>query len=364
MGFKSVLFFVLFVSFVVRFAMAKEFSDSGVTRSASAILASYYQDAAARLKKIVLSPPGKTEGSRAYRAAWAAQQIQQIDQLNRSIKKSVSGWIGKNLPAAYGEGLALADRQAKEAGLKVDRGGVVPIKGTIGSFAKIDDRTVAVFARDTFADLSKAAESMTDRASKLLRTTAQENLSEEQINTILAGGVIEGRPLDTIRNLREQLRAVAGDKVTIVDKNGDPMEFDVGYYAEMVARTRTRQATVIARHERLAELDIDLVAIVGRVSNNFCSAFLGQVFSLSGKSTKYPAYDSLPGGGPPFHPHCSKSTRPFIEELASDAQVEAAQGVEDSQKLLGMDTTKAQRAYKDLQIRQQVENDYVKSTKA
>ena len=54
-----------------------------------------------------------------------------------------------------------------------------------------------------------------------------------------------------------------------------------------------------ARHERLGELGLDLVAFVGRVSDNFCSAFLGQVFSLSGTSNKYPAYASLPGGGPP-----------------------------------------------------------------
>jgi hypothetical protein len=136
------------------------------------------------------------------------------------------------------------------------------------------------------------------------------------------------------------------------------MNFDVGYYAEMVARTKTREASVDARHERLSELGLDLVAIVGRISKNFCTAFLGQVFSLSGNSDKYPAYSSLPGGGPPFHPNCSKSTRPFVEELASDKQLDQADGLDDADKLLGMDATQAQRAFKDLQIHAQQKDRY------
>jgi hypothetical protein len=132
----------------------------------------------------------------------------------------------------------------------------------------------------------------------------------------------------------------------------------VGYYAELVARTRTREAQVQARHERLGELGIDLVSIVGRISNSFCTAFLGQVFSLSGTSAKYPAYASLPGGGPPFHPNCSKSTRPYVEALATQAQAEQAETLPDAQQLLGQDVATAQRRYKDLQIRNQVEDRY------
>jgi hypothetical protein len=159
------------------------------------------------------------------------------------------------------------------------------------------------------------------------------------------------------------LRAVHGDRVSIIDKNGDPMEFGVGHYADMVARTKTRQATVTARHGRLEELGLDLVSIVGRVSQYFCTAFLGQVFSLSGKSEKYPAYSELPGGGPPFHPNCSKSTRPFVEELADERQMAAAEPLEDAGTLLGMDVSRAQRAFKDLQLHAQVKDRYAMTEK-
>lgn len=324
--------------------MAKsDFTSTGVPDPVAAQLASYYKDATARLKKVVLHPPGGTQASREYRQAWAANQIQQLDRYMLALKGKASGWVGKNIPAAMTAGVKLAHEQAVDAGVKTP-GALVE-----GSFSLIDQHVVRTLAIDTVADLHRAADSIADRGKSVLRQTAQQGLAESEINKILAGGVIEGRPLDTIRRLKAELEEIHGETVEVNGKN-----FDVGYYAEMVARTKTRQATVVARHERLGDLGLDLVAIIGRLSDNFCSAFLGQVFSLSGKSTKYPAYASLPGGGPPFHPNCSKSTRPFIEELASDSQLDRASGVEDAQTLLQMKPTEAQRAYKDLQIRQQI----------
>lgn len=335
-------------------AMAmRELSDSGVPRDVSAQLASYFADASQRLKKIVLNPPGRTAASQAYRAAFAADRVFQIDRILASLKTAASTWAGKNIPTAASAGIRLAHRQAVEAGVKT-RGDVVA-----GKFTLVDQRAVQQFAIDTIGDLHKAADSMGATAKSALRHTQQQGLSEAQINQVLAVGVIEGRPRDTIRALRAELEKVHGEKVEI---NG--RSFDVRYYAEMVARTKARQATVHARHERLAALDLDLVMIVGRISNNFCTAFLGQVFSLGGKSSKYPAYASLPGGGPPFHPNCSKSTRPFVEELATKREERMAEPDDTVGRLLGTDPTTAQRAFKDLQLKQDVQKRYATTEKA
>lgn len=329
----------------------KELSDSGVPRDVSAQLASYFSEAAKRLKPIVLNPPGRTQASQDYRAAFAAQKISQIDRILADLKVRGSGWVGKQIPAAFTAGIRLAHKQAVEAGVR-PRGDLVA-----GKFTLVDQRTVQQFAVDTIADLHKAADSMGDVAKSTLRRTQQLGLSEAEINQVLAVGVIEGRPRDTIRALRVELEKVHGETVEINGRN-----YDTRYYAELVARTKTRQATVNARHERLQALDLDLVMIVGRISNNFCTAFLGQVFSLSGNHPKYPALSSI--DGPPFHPNCSKSTRPFVEELATAREEKMAEPDETVSKLFGLNAAEAQRAYKDLQLRQDVQKRYATTEKA
>lgn len=334
-------------------------SDSGVTRGESDLLVEIYRAALGRLKTIVLKPGGATAAGQAFRRARASTLVAQVDAILRQLKAQASGWVGAKMPQAYRDGLAAGDRQAEEAGVRVAGSGLS------GSFGLVDQQAVVVLARDAMADLSKAADSAGDRAKRLLRQTAEMGLGGAAINAILAGGVIEGTPVETIRSLRDALKAVHGETVTIVDKNGRPIEFDAGTYAELVARTRTREAVEHARHSRLAALGIDVVVIIGRVSNTFCTAYLGKAFSLSGNHPKYPALSSLPNGkGPPFHPRCSKSTRPFVEELATEKQLDDAAPDADVAKVITRDPAVAQRVFKDLQVRAKVEDRYVRSTKS
>lgn len=332
--------------------MTPEFANSGAPQGVVDELVKLYRDAAARLREEVLHPQGRTQSARDFKAGRAAQQLAQIDRILASLKQNAAGWIGTNLPQVFVDGITRANQQARDAG-------VLPPDSPIqGSFSLVNEGTVEIFAKDIYHDLGGAADSMGQQAKRVLRETRQQDLDERDVDRILAGGVIEGKPTQAIRQLRDALRAVAGDVVTVIDKNGHPIQFETGYYASMVARTKTRQATVKARHQRLEGLGLDLVSIVGRVSRYFCTAYLGQVFSLSGRSDKYPALASLPSGGPPFHPNCSKSTRPFIEGLASEKQLDDAEGDDDQPQMLNIDTATAQRRYKDLQIEQQVRQRY------
>ena len=144
----------------------------------------------------------------------------------------------------------------------------------------------------------------------------------------------------------EALKTVHGNKVIVKDKNGDDMAFDVGKYAKMVATTQTQQASVMARHQRLHELGVDLVMVIGSNSENFCTEFVGKVFSISGNHPKYPPLADLPWGGPPFHPNCSKTTRPFIEDLADPEDLERAVPDQGSRSMLKQTPSQAQRIYR------------------
>lgn len=312
-----------------------------------------YEAAAAHMRSAILHPPGNKASSQAWRKAVAEDKLQQLERLIRQLKSKAATWTGRAMTEAMQIGVRDANAQARGWGLTIPTpAGPFGHVGT-ESFAVIDKGAVEVLMRDAYGDLAKAADSMQATAGKLLRQTAQHGLAESDINRILAGGIIEGTPRDTIRALRQELvRVNDGQVVTITNKNGDEMHFDAAHYARLVVVTKTREAVTEARHERLRELDIDLVSIIGRVSKNFCTAFLGRVFSIGGKraGSKYPPIESCPYGGPPFHPNCTKSTRAFIEELANDQQLAQAPLSADEKKLLNVDATKAQRNYQDLQL--------------
>lgn len=285
---------------------------------------------AKRLRETIINPPGKSDGAQRWNQARAARILAQVDREIAALKKQAAEWTGPALQQAMDQGIAAADRQANQAGIVPPSRGGARLAGT---FDTVDRGAAAVLARDTLTDLAQAAESMRDQARTALRRMAAAGVSNAEVNAILTGGVIEGHPVRAIRELREALAKVHGGKVTIMSKAG-PMEFKTGYYAEMVARTKTREAVVRARHQRLSDTGIDLVVVTGRISANFCTAYVGKVFSISGDHPKYPPLSSLPGGGPPFHPNCSKGTAPFIEALADPQAIAAGEPDRDTNLML------------------------------
>ncbi|HVS73116.1 MAG TPA: hypothetical protein VHQ47_17810 [Phycisphaerae bacterium] len=279
-------------------------------------LAGYYEDAAARLSQIVISPPGRTAAAQEFNHARAAQQLAQVNREIFLLRHHASQWTSEAITDAVRRGTLLADKQAASAGIQAP--------GLSGSFGAINTQAVEVLARDTIGDLYKAADSMGNTAAFALRKMAATGVTNAQVNQIIAGrAIIEGQPQAAVRELRDLLEKVHGKRVVIQGKSG-PISFDTGYYAKMIATTKTREAVVTANSHRLQQHGIDLVRIVGKVSVHFCTAFLGHVYSISGGHSRYPALSSLPSGGPPFHPNCSKSTVPFIEGLSTPDAADAA----------------------------------------
>ena len=328
-------------------AGAPDISNAGIPQDEVRLVVSWYKEFAARARAEIFNPPGTTQNSRDARMAMAASRINQLQKLAGQLDQKAASWVGRRMPTVVQQGRVTADRQALEVGVHAN----VKV-GT--AFNLVDSQALHVVARDTLADLRKASGGVLKTAARVLRATADNGLTQGEINDVIKGRLIEGRRDEAIRQLRGDLERVnKGNIVQITTRTGGTMHLDAGDYASTIVRTKTREAVVQARIERFTELDLDLVSITGRLSANFCSAFLNQVFSISGKSSKYPALNSLPGGGPPFHPNCSKSVRPFVESLASAAQIKAAEPAADVGKLLGTDPTRAQRLYKDLQLHAQ-----------
>lgn len=107
----------------------------------------------------------------------------------------------------------------------------------------------------------------------------------------LTSGDIAGKIMAKLKDMIS-----GGDFIKI---NG--RSFNLKSYAELVARTRMREAGTEATIEQCKQYDNDLVEIPEHASVcEECIPHIGKVFSISGTSDTYP---ELPDGGPPWHPN-------------------------------------------------------------
>ena len=288
------------------------------------------------LLELQADPNRRASIFREIRAAQMTVAIQQrLDRLNAQTRVLLDGPLSKGIVEAIRRG----DEELEKIGLPLDRS----IPGSGASFGLIDGEAVELIAQDTLnkatqtiaADLGNAARQHATNATELFRSLSASSIvadrasGEASVNRAIARGLITGNPTIADRAIRE-LFAADSDEAKRVRKLGNK-QIEVGkatmsvrHYARTVAITRTREATVEARHLRLQERGVNLVQITGKNSGNFCTAFIGLVCSLGPapqiEGLRIVELATLPGGGPPFHPNCSKGSAPYIHELASPAR--------------------------------------------
>jgi hypothetical protein len=325
------------------------FAD-GIPRSAEQVLVDVYQRAGQRIAAMVTNPTGGRAHARKFNRARAAVLGKQIDQVLKEVKGFTVAWAPQAASSAFARGLRDANSQLTQAGVRMDP------RTLTGSFSVIDRRTVAVIAADMAVSLDAALSDQAKSARRVLRAISSTAVADSQVSEIIAAGAVSGDVRATYKAMRKAIAdgAVASGELSAADvdsyrRAGQQIirvgnaDLTVRQYAQMLVRTRTRQATVQARHERLIQHDVRLVSIVGALSENFCTAYLGRVFSIDGSDDRYPSLAELPGGGPPFHPNCSKSTRAFIERFASTDQKRQAHVTDD--RFVTTDRAEAQAVY-------------------
>jgi len=92
-----------------------------------------------------------------------------------------------------------------------------------------------------------------------------------------------------------------------VDRAG--RKWDLERYANMVARTVTRQASVAATVDACSRHDHDLVQVSSHGTDcPICKPLEGQIFSLSGNDPRYPKWNYQI----PAHPNCKHVIAPYV----------------------------------------------------
>ncbi len=276
-------------------------------------------DLALAIEQLAESPDRRSAQFRQGRAAQLQGTFQR--RLNALGQRALPGLMNAG-EDGFKRGLRQARAQLNDVGL----GPVVRAAGSSFSFGVQDRRIVEIAARDMLQRLQSGAGDHAARSVGLFRSLGAGPLfgRDVEVTRIIARGLTTGSPIKADRALRdlfrdpnaperESYRRIGAKQITVGGWTGP-----VRTYTSTVVRTRSREATEAARHERLGENGIELVQIVGATSVNFCTRFLGLVVALGNAQGGFPSISELPSSGPPFHPNCSKSTAAYIDGVTSD----------------------------------------------
>ena len=234
----------------------------------------------------------------------AKQLLAQVDVVTAQLNNGVYKWAKSSLPYAYDEGIDLAGERLKA--LKVTR--------FVSYDAKIHTSAVDALISDVSTELIMANSSIDKLFSRVALQTQQTALQDAEISRMISEGLIEGETRRGISNkILDELKTQLGEEKYLVinGKNYRPDK-----YAELVARTRTREATTQGTINTALRYGVDTVQWDAHAEVcEYCQQFSGRVYSISGTDKDFPALTEKP----PLHPNCvigsTEIVSPDIEKV-------------------------------------------------
>lgn len=295
-------------------------------------LAEFYRNGVRELRERAVQRLVKDTRKLSPTARHARALMREVAEILQDLDEEAAEWIAKEIPKAYLRGVRTADLSFGEIGLSTQPG-LRPL---------VHREAIEVLVNDLQDDLGEVPIRIGKNYRTLTRRTQLQAAQDKAITETTARGILEGKQRREVsREIRMKLIDDLGDAPLVI--NG--RSYDVGKYAEMVARTKTAEAQTAGTVNRVIDAGHDLVMVTAHGADDGCSYYEGKVFSISGTSEKYPALDSLPNGGPPFHPNCRHGLAPFVDDLASGAEKRRAKGVSDA--VLGKPYGEVEKLYKN-----------------
>ena len=238
----------------------------------------------------------------------------QIDAILAALSAEIEDVSSSTTQQAYRSGVNLTLAAMKRQGAALSR---------IDMGNQLHTGAIQVVADQMAMDLLEANGSLGDHAHRILRKVKAAQIEESTVNEAISRGLVEGETLrQTSRNLKKGIQKSIGDgvKVKVHGKDGVTRHYDPGYYAEMVAQARTREATTQANINGALEFGITLFQVsFHEGACDYCVQFQGKVYSLDGKEGGFPKLEEKP----PYHPWCEHVLVPFVPEAKDESEVEA-----------------------------------------
>jgi SPP1 gp7 family putative phage head morphogenesis protein len=231
--------------------------------------------------------------------ARANQILHQTDKIIKSLDKQTYKWAKATMPASYDRGIDLSAERLKALG----------VTRFVNYDAQIHTQAVSILVDDVTRELLVANDGMRGSLNSVIHKSQQAIIQDREISRRIAEGMITGEPRRAIssgilKDLRTNMREERF--ISIKGRNYRPDK-----YAEMVARTRTREASSEGTVNTALRYGVDLVQWDAHSDVcEICQYFSGRIFSISGNHPDFPPLREKP----PVHPRCRCGITPITEE--------------------------------------------------
>lgn len=133
--------------------------------------------------------------------------------------------------------------------------------------------------------------------------------------------------------------------VDVFSKTGRTVRYEPSYYAGMVLNSAVGWAVSDGVIEIVSNAGDDLVQVSPNPSTigDFCDAFRGKVFSVSGTHRFFPPLSWVPNGRPPFHVWCHHYLVPYYGGFDSELRMDESRVLELSRS--GASTNELQQEW-------------------
>ena len=257
-------------------------------------------------------------------ARYRKQILRNVAGILQDMDKNADNWIISAVGRAYSASLA-------DTIVILNKLGLSPVRS---NFARVHQRAVDVIAQNMSGNLRNATQFVGRRVNDIFRQVALEQTGAK----LVTGASWQEMKAKVIQEMLNK------GQTGFVDKLGRQWRLDS--YAEMVARTTTREAASVATINQCLEYGQDLVQISTHYPTcHLCAPLQGKVFSISGNDKRYPKYGEEVRI--PVHPNCRHVLTPYSREL--DPNAEETQKYSNTSLTKDTRTEEEKKAYKETQ---------------
>ena len=251
-----------------------------------------YTKAQEQLVKIIKEKEAKGTMT-AYQKSLLNQVMGQLNKLDNEAKN----WTDETIPDSYNAGADAVDSYLKNNGL--DTG-----------FSQLNTGAIQALIDDCYGKLNDANNFIGRRIQDAVRQAGIDAVAQK-----LAQG-------QTVNQCKKNLiHSLLDEGITCIkDRRG--RNINLSSYAEVVARSTTREATNTATLNQLQNYGYDLVKMSSHSPTcSICALYQGRVYSISGNNPDYPPLDTAYSGDyANIHPNCAHVLEPYIPALADNPE--------------------------------------------